>query len=237
MPPALASPARDTVIFLHGLARTGRAFLLAEQVFRAAGYHTHAPDYPSTRARIDTLLDHVDTAVAAAGRGHVHFVTHSLGGILVRAWLEKRRPNLHGRIVMLAPPNRGTEVIDRFGHWRVLRSVAGPVADELGTRPESVPNQLGPVRGEVGVIAGTLSVNPVFSAVISGRDDGCVGVEQTRVAGMRDHIVIPATHSFLMNNPLVLAQTLVFLRSGHLLHGLPSGEVLAHAWRLHAAQG
>lgn len=221
---AAASAAKaDCVVLLHGLGRSEHSMLLIEQVLELHGYRTVNLSYPSEQAPIRALVAHVGRAAAQCGDERTHFVTHSLGGILLRAWLQDNRPARMGRVVMLAPPNHGTEIVDRLTELELLQGLlellAGPAALELGTGAASVPQQLGPVDFELGVIAGNRGINPL-GLLLDGPNDGTVSVESTRVAGMADHIVLPATHSLLMNNPLVIAEILEFLRNGAFDHGL-----------------
>ena len=113
------------------------------------------------------------------------------------------------RAVMLAPPNGGSQVVDRVQAVMPMRWLNGPAGDELGT--QGLPARLGPVSRPVGVIAGTRSTNPITSSWLPGQDDGKVSVEATKVGGMADHIALPVTHTFMMNSPLVMAQALHFL--------------------------
>ena len=226
-----AGPASaDCVVLLHGLSRTENSMLVMQETLEFHGYRVINDGYPSNDAPIADLVAHVGQAAARCGGARTHFVTHSMGGILVRAWLRDNRPPQLGRVVMLAPPNHGSEVVDNLAQFELLPDLLeflhGPAARELGTDPNSVPNRLPPADYALGVIAGNRAISPLGPILIEGANDGTVSVESTRIEGMSDHIVLPATHTMMMVNPIVLAEVLEFLRHGAFDHGITLANAL-----------
>ena len=203
------------------------------RALRRAGFAPRVVDYPSRSRTVEALVEIVlaprVNALLAGGAGgppaaRVHFVTHSLGGVVVRAFAAGRadrgRPlPLGSRAVMLAPPHGGSEVADALRDRRPFRSVLGPALGQLGTDAASVPNALGALRGvEAGVIAGTGTRLP-FGRLFSGPHDGLVSVESAHgTPGLADALVLPPSHTTIMWSPEAIRQTVHFLRAGRFDH-------------------
>jgi hypothetical protein len=207
---------RETVVLLHGLGRSARNMLILKWRLQARGYRVCNVDY-DTRVRVlDEAVGVVAQAVADCVRPHsrIHFVTHSLGGIVLRGLLAHHEFPLAGRAVMLAPPNSGSEIADHFRGIRVVETVLGPLASQLGTRPGDLPSRLPSPSIPFGVIAGNQWINPAGPIWLPPAHDGTVSIESTRLAGMDDHLVLPYSHTFIMNPSVVANQIDHFLRDG-----------------------
>ena len=221
---AASAPPPEHVVLLHGLARTKFSMSAMALALEEQGFTTTNIDYPSTRLEAEQLGGMLGERLDACCREAetVHFVTHSMGGIVVRAYLaEHDMPNL-GRVVMLAPPNQGSEWVDELRDLAVFEWVMGPSAVELGTDPASLPNRLPEATYPLGVIAGTEVANPIGGELIPGEDDGTVSVASTQLEGMADFLVLPVSHTFIMYSDDVAKQVVTFLRTGRFDHTVPA---------------
>lgn len=228
--PAAAAETRsahgqETVVLLHGLSRSERSMKHLEAALSQAGYEVINIGYPAAKRPIEDLSADLGARLVEIRKTpdrKVSFVTHSFGGILLRYHLRNDPlPNL-GRVVMLGPPNGGSELADLLTKAPLVHKAGGPNRRRLGTGAGDIPALLGPVDFDLGVIAGDRSYNPLFSSLIPGPDDGVVAVERAKVAGMSDFLVVHRTHTFIMNGREVVEQTLKFLRDGSFDHHTPA---------------
>ena len=211
------------VVLLHGLARTRASMLLPGRSLQRAGFQVRNVGYPSRRASIEALAERVMAKLADLP-APFHAVTHSMGGILVRVMAQDPAFAARlGRVVMLGPPNGGSELVDRLGALAPFGWINGPAGRALATRPhallDDLPARLGPVRFECGVIAGTKPLTGDLAALLPAPHDGKVSVASTRVEGMVDHLALPVGHTFMMNDARVLAASVHFLRHGRFAKG------------------
>ncbi|HYD53768.1 MAG TPA: hypothetical protein VEA99_14120, partial [Gemmatimonadaceae bacterium] len=221
MPTEPAGAPRPTLVLLHGLGRTARAMRPIERAGRSRGWRVLNLDYRSRRADIAAHARMLGERLRTeAPEGALSFVTHSLGGIVLRQAVAAGELPLKRvcRVVMLAPPNRGSEIADLWWSDPLLgpigRRMMGPALAAVRTVAEAEVQRLPPVPFECGIIAGTRSLNPLFSRRIPGPNDGKVAVARAEVAGMRALLTVPHSHTFIMAMPRVIAQTFSFLERG-----------------------
>ncbi len=206
------------MVLLHGVARTERSFQKLEGHLEKNGYYVVNRSYPSREKTIQELsFEAISIAKAsclAAGASKIHFVPHSMGGILVRYYLEYNDVPQLGRVVMLSPPNQGSEVVDELKEMPIYKWINGPASQQLGTDADSLPKALGTPNYELGIITGDRSIDPILSLIIPGEDDGKVSIENAKLAGMKDFLVVHKTHPLIMNDEKVLRQVTIFLKKG-----------------------
>ncbi len=192
----------ETVLLLHGLGRTPASMRTLQGRLEQAGYNVTNLGYSSTRARIEEhgkllneFLAELDADLAVE---RIHIVGHSLGGIVARYALTIEMPAKMGRVVMLAPPNKGSAAARKWAP--ILGKVIKPLA-QLSDDPKSTVNRLSAPSG-------------VDIAVIAAASDGKVDLDDTHLRGEADHLVVPGSHTFIMNRADVGEQVIYFLRHG-----------------------
>ncbi|MCG7990165.1 MAG: hypothetical protein JAY99_06730 [Candidatus Thiodiazotropha lotti] len=222
MPTPADQSVGDCAILLHGMGRTSLSMSLIEDALTAQGYTVWNEGYPSLTQSLEQfttpMVESAITYCRDSQAASIHFVTHSLGGIIVRYYLQDHQIDELGRIVMLAPPNKGSEVADEMKDGFLYQTIMGPNAQVLGTDENSLPNRLKPIEGEIGIIAGEAGGDSWFLPEIPGADDGKVAVERTKLPEMKDFIRVESGHTFIMRDDTVIYQIVFFLENGHFDH-------------------
>jgi triacylglycerol lipase len=208
----------DAVVLVHGMSRTSKSMRKLENALKEEGYTVINMDYPSTKKSIPDLaemeLGKVIRSLNYNSNATIHFITHSLGGILVRYYLSNYRVRNLGRVVMLSPPNKGSEVVDNLKGFFLFKWLTGKPGQQLGTNKDSIPNQLRSVNFDLGIITGDRTINPINSFMIPGKDDGKVSIQSAKVRGMKDFLVLHTNHAMIMKNKEAIRQAIHFLQKG-----------------------
>ncbi len=213
----------ECVVLLHGLGRLSNSMGELETKLAPAGYTVANIRYPSRSHPVDVLaVDAIGRGLSQCrgeGVGKIHFITHSLGGILLRYYLKDNSIDELGRVVMLGPPNQGSEIVDGLLPLPGFSFIGGPAGVALGTGKGSIIESLGPIEFDLGVIAGSTNINPLEFLFIAGPSDSIVSVESTKVQGMNAHKILPVTHTFMMRNNEVIEQAIHYLKTGSFISG------------------
>ena len=219
LPTTICIASQECVVLLHALGRSSYSMSSMAEYLVKANYIVVNYGYPTTRKSITTLAEENVAWMVSECQKYkptkINFVTHSIGGVVLRAYLQNNRVSNLGRIVMLAPPNHGSQLADLLEHNIIFNVFTGPAGKELTTSKSSVPNILKqPTSCEIGVIAGNFNLNPLMKLVFHGENDGKVAVASTRIKGMKDFIVLPVSHMFMTKNRLVIKEVGHFLQQG-----------------------
>ena len=189
-----------------------------EGALRRAGFATLNLDYQSRKKPLDQLAEDIHPAIAAFAAAHdgpLHFVTHSMGGLLARVYIARHRPSRLGRVIMIGTPNGGSEIADRLKDVGLYRSYFGPAGLQLMTTKDATLAALPPLDYEVGIIAGNRFLDPISALLLLPRpNDGRVSVESCKLDDMADHTTVKASHMGLLLHPASVRQTIAFLRDG-----------------------
>jgi esterase/lipase len=210
----------DYVVILHGIARSNKHMQKLATYLQKDGFDVINLSYPSTTYTIEDLTEIINKEISkrATGEKRMHFIGYSMGGLMVLALIHKYNYKNLGKVVQLAPPNQGSEVADFVKNFWPYKKIFGPAGQQLITDQSAVKHLFGEVNYELGIIAGNATIDPISSAIITGENDGKVAVERTKLEGMKDHIVVSASHTFFPSNKEVQRQTLCFLKNGNFKH-------------------
>ncbi len=212
---------RDGVVLLHGISRTFRSMSKMQHAIEAAGFQTLNVDYASRRKRLEELAEDIHPSISRFClrrlRDQPISCSHSMGGLLARVYLANHPPKRLGRVVMLGTPNGGSEVADRLKNFIGYRKFFGPAGQQLVTiRDETTEALFQLPNYPLGIIAGNRSIDPISSSLfLVEPNDGRVTIANTKVEGMSDHIVVDASHPWLIRHRPAIDQTIAFLRQGH----------------------
>lgn len=209
----------EAVILIHGLGRSHLSFLKMAKQLKNKGYLVYNASYPSTKQKIqdssESYINQALESLSAQKISKIHFVTHSLGGILVRYYLSKHEINNLGKIVMLAPPNKGSHIAQAYHDKFWFKWATGPAGQQLLVEDNPFLDGLEPIETEVAVLMGNRSLEPWFNHVFNDLDhlehDGKVSIESAKLDNMSKFEIIDTAHTMIMNNPKVMSQVLDFL--------------------------
>lgn len=216
------------VILIHGIIRSSKSMQTMAKALEAEGYTVIPFDYPSTQVPVPEAAEYLHQVIAnLEGIERIDFVVHSMGGLVVRAYLAEHDDPRLGRLTMLGVPNRGAEMADLLKRNILFRAVLGPAGQQLVSHPEGLISSLPAPRLEFAVIAGARGTPDGWNPLIPGDDDGTVTVASTRLPGAADFLTVPALHTFMLSNPAVIEASLRFLTTGRLRADGPAEPIPA----------
>lgn len=210
------------VVLLHGILRNKLDMFPLEKYLESKGYVVLNILYPSRELSLEDISAFVDKKIQTCPSYNknmtLNFVTHSMGGLIARYYIDTHKPENIGNVVMLGPPNAGSEFADWLSDVKIFsplyKAIYGPAGSQL--RTDYVHKDK--INYPLGVIAGNASINPLAPWILPGDHDGIVTVERTKIEGMTDHITMNSTHTFMMFSPEVMSQVHEFLLHGKFNH-------------------
>lgn len=212
------SKAPDHVLLLHGIGRNAAFQDSLGAYLGAGGYRVVNESYPSKRHSIREIAGrHLPELIERRcpdDGARIHFVTHSMGALVLREYLRRRRPANLGRVVMLAPPNQGSELADFFVRFGLWRRWMGPAGLELSVGPAGIHRNLPPADFEAGILIGDRSQSLIFDRFFPGPNDGRVSLARARLEGMAEFRVVPEDHDSITRSKSVFRAVERFLETG-----------------------
>lgn len=208
----------EPVLLIHGLAESSFLMMPAACALRLAHYTPVFFDYPSTQNSVQEIANHDlrEKIRSLRYEEKFHIVAHSLGAVLLRYYLQDHEiPNL-GRVVMMAPGNKGSPALSLYKHIPLFGPALGPSGIQSADDEDSIAHSLPEtISAETGIIAGCLSLDPVSFFSMRWPHDGKITVEGTKLDNMKDHITLPTSHDTMLFDPAALYQAVYFLQHGH----------------------
>ena len=205
------------VILAHGIIRSSKSFGSMREELEKQGYLVVGFDYPSTQISITDAAEHLASVVESLeGIEQIDFVVHSLGGLVVRAYLAKQTDKRIQRMVMMGVPNRGAKMADHIQTNLLYKLFYGPAGQQLGSGEDGLIAKLPTPKFEFAMIAGSKGTINGYNPLVPGDDDGTVSITSTRLPGAADFLTVRCLHSFLMFNDTAVAATVRFLETGRL---------------------
>lgn len=210
------------IVLLHGLWNSSERMEKFESYFDEKGYQVLNIDYPSTKYPIGVLdakfLKPAIESIQAKKDQKIHFITHSLGGLVLRHYLTHNVLPQIGQVVMMSPPNHGSQIADLLLKGSIAQKLAGPAAMELRTVNNDFFKKLGPINYNLGIIAGNKSYSSNTDRHLPGVDDGMVTISSMKLKGMKDFVILNEHHRGLTRNQKAMEQSEHFLRTGRFFH-------------------
>lgn len=207
-----ASP-KKCAILLHGLARSSFSMKPIERKLKKEGYVVWNKSYESTKKTVEKLSPIIAEAITYCDQQkaeEIYFASHSMGGILIRHYFQTMKNPKVKAVVMLAPPNKGSEIVDEFKDQSWFKWYNGPAGLQLTSDEKGLPKSLKPISIPIGIITGNVSSDPWFSYLFKGPNDGKVSVESAKLDEMKDFLLVEKGHTFIMNSSEVHKQILHF---------------------------
>jgi pimeloyl-ACP methyl ester carboxylesterase len=205
---------REIVFLIHGIGKGRTDMLSMQSMLRRQGFEVLNWHYPSTRLTLDEIAELLNQQLEHYSDYKVSFVTHSMGGIVVRTYMNKYKPENVGRFIMIAPPNQGAYLASLLGNWLPYKLILGPAGQQLREGEDGRCACAGKPNCEFAIIAGGTGKDRGMNPLIPGDDDGTVSVESTRLEGAADFLVLPYAHPIIQMMPRTARNVVSFLRTG-----------------------
>ena len=211
----------EVVVLVHGFSKHAQSMEPIGDYLAQYGYRFISVDYPSGEVNASEALALIHTQLAGCcdQARRIHFVGHSIGGLLIRAYLAEYQVDQLGNVVLIATPNAGSEFVEAMNRMPGYAEATGPLLQQMVPGEQGIPAQLPLPDYPVGVIAGSRTHNPLSWLLLPGDDDGAVSVSSTRMEGMQDFLVVPANHHWLRHDQRVLEEVLHFIQYDHFKAG------------------